>query len=283
MMHQICFDKLSAVLLDFVDGGSDGFLYLRMIGPEPTVNAIWARLMSNEARGKKWGSGVQIPIPGRSYPEYVAAQKGTYRTLRSRLSSGLIDLALIHSILTVAEDSPQGFYLLTYEEGVPAAFFARLNHSLALPLKAEWAAWLWQLGQQPQSRLTLETKTVYESGKSVEQEKLTETTEIPISRRSNLGTVGCFQVMCGGPYQDAWLQIIREHLALGIRLQVEASAKGIIHYAAGGWRVEPMPDPAAGWQVRQNDAVVASGPSLNYALTQVRERQGVRLILPLNP
>jgi len=75
------------------------------VGDEPTVNAIWARLSSRETRGKVWSGGVQIQIPGQNYPEYAALMKGvTYKTIRSRLPSGMIDLALLHPRLTVAED-----------------------------------------------------------------------------------------------------------------------------------------------------------------------------------
>ena len=55
MIHTIKFGLLSAILLDFVDS-NDGFLYLRMVGAETAVNAIWARLSAREHRGKKWGS-----------------------------------------------------------------------------------------------------------------------------------------------------------------------------------------------------------------------------------
>lgn len=162
MLHTITFGALSAILLDFVDHG-DGFLYLRLAGAEPTVNAIWAKLSAKDGRGKKWNSPVQIQIPGQSYPKWVAAQKGTtYRTLRTRLPSGLIDLALLHPALTVAEDSERGFYLLTYEDGAPSGFFERLNRTLSIPLDPAWADWLWDKGQQPQSRFTLRTQTEYE-------------------------------------------------------------------------------------------------------------------------
>src|SRR5687767_10875072 len=117
------------MLLDFVDHEED-FLYLRMAGAETTVNAIWAYLSAKEGRGKKWGSQVRIPLAGRS-PQYVAAAKHiTYRTLRTRLPSGMVDLTLIHPLLTVAEDNPRGFYLLSYEEGRPPGFFERLNQVL---------------------------------------------------------------------------------------------------------------------------------------------------------
>ncbi len=156
MIYTIAFKKLSAMMLDFVDH-NDELLYLRMVGIEPTVNAIWAKLSAKESRGKKWGSDVSIPIDGQSSPQYVTAQKSvTYRTVRTRLPSGMVDLALIHPCLTVAEDNRRGFYSLTYDDGVPSGFFDRLNRCLAIPLQPAWTAWLWEQGQQPYSRFTIE-------------------------------------------------------------------------------------------------------------------------------
>jgi hypothetical protein len=271
VIHTIQFGLLSAILLDFVDS-RDGFLYLRIVGPETTVNAIWARLAAKEHRGQKWGSEVTIPVTGRSYPEYVAQQKHvTYRTLRSRLPSGMIDLALVHPLLTVAEDSPQGLYLLTYDHDVPAGFFERLNKSLSIPLQPEWESWLWQSGQQPQSFLILETKKVMEEGQYVEKPHLTEATQIPISRLSSLGTVACYCVRCNGRYRDAWLRIIRQQLGLGIRLRKEAED----YYRNGSWLAC---FDKQGWLLQKDGDRVAVAPSLNHLLTEARERLGLHFI-----
>lgn len=275
-MYAIEFGNLSAMLLDFVDH-TDGFLYLRLAGAEPVVNAIWAKLSAREGRGKKWGSEVAIPIPGRSYPQYVTAQKSvTYRTLRTRLPSGLIDLALVHPQLTVAEDRPKGFYLLTYEAGLPTDFFGRLNKSLSIPLKPEWATWLWKLGQQAHSRLTLSTRSVWEQGQEVEKTELIETTETPISRLDSLGTVACYRVQCGGRYKDAWLHLIRARLKLATPLQKEPQQSGKERYSGDGWRIVPTAD---GWSLLKEGEEVLQAPSLNYLLTEARERLGVHFVL----
>ena len=106
------------------------------------------------------------------------------------------------------------------DDGVPPGFFDRLNHALALPLKPEWANWLWEQGQQPQSFLVLEPKAEWEQGKRIEKTILTETTQIPITRMSSLGSVACYSVLCSGHYQEAWLAIIRRQLALSIPLNL---------------------------------------------------------------
>ncbi len=275
MIHTIKFNKLSAILLDFVDS-YDGFLYLRIVGPETVVGAIWAKLSGKEGRGKKWSSEVSIPLAGQSYPQRVAAQKGvTYRTLRSRLPSGMVDLALVHPGLTVIEDSERGFYLLSYEPGVPAGFFERLNQSLSIPLKPVWAPWLWELGQQPQSFLSLETKREWEKGQPVERTQLVETTEMPISRLSSLGTVTCYTVHCQGRSRDAWLQIIRERLGLGIVLK-KVPYSGGQRYLNDLWAACPTKE---GWALHQGDEVVIQAPSLNHLLTEARESLGVYFIL----
>jgi hypothetical protein len=272
MIRTIVFNELTAICLDFVDHG-DGFFYLRLVGAETTVNAIWARLVGREGRGKKWTSSVQIPLPGRSHPDYVAAAKGvSYRTLRSRLRSGMVDLALIHPRLTVAEDTPQGFYLLTYEPGVPDSFFSRLNKSLSIPLQPEWAAWLWEAGQQSQSQLTLVSREVWEGGQPVEKTELTETTETPITCLNSLGTVACYRVQCAGRYKAAWLQLIRRQLQLGIRLRPAGQQR----YVADAWRIERQGEQ---WLLYQRGERQIAAPSLNFPLVEARETLGLHFIV----
>ncbi len=60
MIGKIEFNDLSVILVGFV-GPSDGFHYLRMVGPETAVGAIWAKLSAKD-RGKKWPT-VNIPKP----------------------------------------------------------------------------------------------------------------------------------------------------------------------------------------------------------------------------
>jgi hypothetical protein len=272
VIHTISFNELAAMCLDFVDH-NDGFFYLRLVGTETVVNAIWARLSAREGRGKKWNSTVQITIPGRSYPEYVAAEKGvTYRTLRSRLPNGMVDLAMVHPRLTVAEDSPQGFYLLTYETGLPESFFTRLNRSLSIPLKPAWAPWLWELGQESHSRLTLVTRSGWDGGKPTEQTELTETTNLPVTRRSGLGSVGCYRVQCAGQYKAAWLQLIRQQLDLGIRLHPNGKQR----YVADAWRVHRQGEA---WLLFREEERLLTAPSLNYLLVEARETLGLHFIV----
>jgi len=280
VLYRITFNKLSGLLVDFVDS-SDGFLYLRMVGAEPTVNAIWATLSAKEGRGKKWTSPVQIPIPGRSYPERVAAQKSvTYRTLRSRLPSGMIDLALGHPVLTVAEDTKRGFFLLSYEPGMPAGFFKRLNASLSIPLKPNWASWLWDKGQQPLSRLTIQRQPVFEAGQRLEKVQVVETTDTPISRMQSLGQVACYSVHCDSGYKEAWLQLIRQQLDLAIRLQPIPHPSGGHSYRNGHWSVDQIVLPESrGWQLTCEGESLAQAPSLNHLLTEARESLGLHFII----
>jgi hypothetical protein len=216
----IHFQKLSAILVDLVDSSytEGGFLYLRMVGEEPTINAIWSRLSAREYREKKYQTEVTVEIPGQAYPDRVAAQKVVYKTLRARLPSGLVDLAMLHPRLTVSEDNEQGFFLLTYETGTPTGFFARLNRCLSIPLKEEWADWLWREGQQQHTWLTIEGKEVRSGGQTSEQEQLVQTAQTPIYRYEGQGRVACYRVRTQGLHKEAWLKIIREQLDLGIPL-----------------------------------------------------------------
>lgn len=276
-MHEIRYGKLSAMLLDFVDHG-DGFLFLRLVGPEPVVNAIWAKLSARNPRGKKWSSPVQIPIPGRGYPEYVASQKQVrYRTLRTRLHNGMVDLAMIHPCLTVSEDSEAGFFLLTYASDVPESFFARLNRCLSIPLKEEWAGWLWDNGQQPQSWLAVESQEETENGETVERQHLVQTSQTPIERYQSYGQVACYRIRTGGDYKTAWLQIIRQQLKLGIPLWATQGGAGQ-RYEEALWSV--YAEHANRWVLDYGDEQVLSAPSLDFLLAKARQELGRYFILP---
>lgn len=275
-MLTIQFNELSAILLDYVDGGySDGgFLYLRIVGDEPTVNAIWSRLSAREYREKKYESQVQVAIPGRT--EYVAAQKAVYKTLRSRLPTGLVDLAMIHPYLTVSEDGEAGFFLLTYESGMPDGFFARLNRCLSIPLKEEWAAWLWAKGQKPQTWWAIETKEEYENGQPVERQHLVQTSQTPISKYESRGRVACYRVQTTGASKAAWLQIIRAQLGLAISLG-PVQMGSVQGYEATGWSI--FPREADHWILGCGDEEILTATSLEFLLARARDELGRHFVI----
>ncbi len=272
MIHMIEFGKLKAMLLDFVDSDSDGCYFLRMVGDEPTVNAIWARLSSRDARGKAWSSGVKILVPGRHYPEHVALMKGvTYKTVRTRLPSGMIDLALIHPRLTVAEDNEYGFFVLSYTDSVPTGFFERLNRTLAIPLQDTWTPWLWELGQQSLQRWFFETKMIRNGNELQEQVQLIEKAFLPITEIKGLGNVRCFSVRTYGGYQDTWLEIVRTQLALGIPLI--STTQG---YEADQWRILLEDDTHC---LYQDDEMLVQAPNLTYALAWAKKELGLNFLV----
>ncbi|MEM7034074.1 MAG: hypothetical protein AAF629_31325 [Chloroflexota bacterium] len=277
MIYQINFETLSAILVDFVDS-QPGFLYLRMVGDESTVNAIWARLSAKEYRGQSYSSMVRISLTGQKSTEYVSAQKGvTYKTLRTRLPNGMIDLAMIHPQLTVAEDNDQGFYLLTYEIELPAAFFDRFNRTLAIPLKPEWAEWLWSLGQQEQSFTTIVAKPVYEGGQRVEKQVYESVAVTPICPKDGLGTAQVYRIYCAGHYQEAWLQIIRQQCKLTISLQPQLDQHNWPCYISDDWQIRQR-DQA--WHLFQDDEEVISHPELDRLLIEARMQLGLSLSIP---
>ncbi len=290
MLNTIKFNELACMALDFVDA-ADGFLFLRIAGPETTTGAVWAKLSArSKRRQSKHGSEVYIPGQSDQYPTYVSAQRGVrYRTLRTQLPSGLVDLAMIHPDLTVVENK-DGFYILTYEDGVPAGFFNRLNTVLSIPLKPEWEPWLWQESQRSQTWLAIEPKTIYENHKAVQTTELTETACTPISRLpTQTGAVRCYRIQTEGRYKTAWLKIIREHLGLGIRLGLPEAgsfpaAGDDYFYTNGQWTVYTAPAAYAKdngrWTLQRGDQVVLSqAPSLNWLLSQARDDLGVQLII----
>lgn len=263
--------------LDFVDG-QDGFLFLRMVGEETVVGAIWAKLSARNARGQKYSSAVRIIVPGETYPRYVAAQKSVhYKTLRTRLRSGLVDVAMIHPRLTVAEDKSDGFYFLTYDTSVPPkSFFERLNATLSIPLKPDWATWLWTQGQVSLTRSVIGVSEKWDGSQYIEEEHLTETTDTPIVRLNSLGTVGCYSVHTGPAFRDAWLTIIREQLSLAIRLRAAPTPSGLQQYLSECWTISET--QSGEWRLLRHQNSVLEAPSLAWLLTQAERDFGIRLM-----
>ncbi len=198
------------IALDFVNGGK-GLLYLRYVGPETLVNAAWAFLVSDKARENSWSSKVEIESPER---KGCALSKGVrYKSIKAQLPSQYLDMCLIHPNLTVAQDSSdEGFYLLTYEDGIPSGFYERLNRTLAIPLKPEWINWLWTDGQEQQSFVWRAIRSVWEDGGYVKKEFDEDDSATPIVLMSSLGSVKCYQVHTATKYKHAWHAAIKNRL-----------------------------------------------------------------------
>lgn len=198
------------IALDFVNGGK-GLLYLRYVGPETLVNAAWAYLVSKDARENSWSSLVEIECPER---KGCTLSKGVrYKTLKTQLPSQYLDMCLIHPNLTVAQDTlDEGFYLLTYDDGIPRGFYERLNRTLDIPLKPEWTDWLWTDGQEQQSFTWRVTRSVYEDGKYIKKEFDDADSATPIALMNSLGNVKCYLVHTNYKYKHAWHVAIRNQL-----------------------------------------------------------------------
>lgn len=264
---------VEAICLDLVDN-RDGFLYLRMVGAEVAVNAIWAKLSARDRR--KYGAGVEVHKSGEKYATHINAQKHvTYRTLRSRLQNGMVDLAMIHPILTVTEDNSDGFHLLTYDEGTPAGFFERLNKALSIPLKPEWADWLWTEGRKYQKIRLMKTEKVWEDRQLVKRTEPKDVEIMPISRivsSDNIGDVGCYQIFVAGEHREAWLHLIRTQLGL----QIDLIPQGNDIYLNGVWEVS---GGSEAWGLFKGDDLVLDAPSLDWLLVEAREKIGLNLAI----
>lgn len=211
-MLEIKFQEMNALALDLISEGGE-FLYLRIAGNEPTVNAIFAYLMAKEHREKSWGSAVEIPTPGQRYNHGIAARKAPYKSIKTQLPNGLVDMAIFHTQLTVAHDSPAGFHILTHHNGIPAGFLERLNASLPIPIKPEWQAQLWEMGQQPHKFIIYETKTKgygKDAKKTTEQSLKVTTPIIPVTNKA--GNLKCFHVHTDGDDRWAWYAIVQKIL-----------------------------------------------------------------------
>lgn len=194
--------------VDFPGYGQDGgVLYLGIVGVENIVNAMVAHLLADDNRGTNYGS--EIRISGAEYPKPLYLRRYVkYHLVRSRLSEAHISVALIHPEATVESDSvDEGFYIINHDTErteIPADFFPRLNRTLQIPLRAEWADFLFEEGQKPQGMGGYASDV------------------IPITPMESSGPVLCYRVRTGRNYAAAWLKIIRDKLGLWVDMHCKS-------------------------------------------------------------
>jgi hypothetical protein len=276
VLNIVRFQELSAIALDFIDD-NNGFLYFRMAGLETVVNAISAQLLAKDKREKRWDNGVAFYTSGAAPALSVAGQKAVnYRVLRTRLPGGAIDMAIVHPHLTLVEDTSERFYLLSYEAGIPANFFGRLNRVLSIPLKQEWTPWLWNEGRRLQSWPDLEPAPLWGGRRSETLLQVTWLDATPIDIVHNQGLATCYLVRCSGRYKDAWLHLIRQQLNLGVVLNKVVSPYGETHYLNGKWSALPSQD---GWTLYRESHPVTQAPSLDHLVIQAERDTGTYFIV----
>ena len=140
MFQTICFKGFTAQVTARVYDA--GVIYLEMSGAEAEVKAIWARLVSAKVKRSGYAEGVAIGGSSISMKQNIK-----YLTLRTMLSNSQHIVGLLHPMATVIGKG-RTFYLIApaHLQGPPPAFFPRLAAALAVPVKEEWAPWLWEKG-----------------------------------------------------------------------------------------------------------------------------------------
>lgn len=146
MTYLIKFGENVKAVVSAMAGTYQGFSVLRMQGTETEVNAIAARLLSNEHREKSYETGVIINKP--SGVSTVAAQKGKFKMVRTKLNNVYADAILMHTDFMSDNDTHEGFQILSFEPGIPLGFYQRLDKSLTLAIKPEWESELWEYGKR---------------------------------------------------------------------------------------------------------------------------------------
>lgn len=183
MFQKITLKGFSALVTARVSDNPD-IVYLEIAGAEAAVKAIWARLVSGKTKKSGWADGVRIGS------EAVYLTRNTkYVALRGMSPNGQYFCGLLHPGATVLASTSR-FYLVVPASHAepPAAFFPRLAQCLAIPLKKEWAAWLWEAG-----------KVAGEYAQST-----------PISKLKGEGHMVGYAITTSNTAK--WLKLIREHL-----------------------------------------------------------------------
>lgn len=266
----VSYSDNEALCLGLVDalglGDDGGLLYLHMAGPENIVNAITARLLADDSRGSGYAS--QVHVSGSERESIYLRRFSKYHIIRSRLDNANIATVLLHPEVTVNDDyTGNDFYIITHETEsgqTPAEFFPRLNKTLAIPLRPEWADWLFQEGQKPQT-VNYVSKTDFIANRDL----------TPISTLDTQGPVLAYRIHAGGDFDKAWLNIVRHKLGLWVTM----------HYdGAGSWAGGPYcltKDLETGdWLVMKDDKPFVRYDGLpKNAILEANTRHGTALIL----
>lgn len=108
---------------------------LQMLGPQESVKANWAALMSNK-RSHYYINANGFGIKG----------KENHLILRKLLPSGWLEMWLIHHQATITHMNPNGRFYLIEHNGRRPNFYLYLNKALAAPLLPSWANHLLNAG-----------------------------------------------------------------------------------------------------------------------------------------
>ena len=112
-----------------------------MLGHQPAVRAIWARLVKGEAAylSESELGGQPVPLAREAW--------GTWRFSGQRLPSGSAYHGMLVPELAAYAADRRDFLLLARQQvEAPHLHYRFLNRRLDLPLHPSWSQWLWARG-----------------------------------------------------------------------------------------------------------------------------------------
>lgn len=124
-------------------------LYLEVVGPLVTLEAMWAALNLPVVRRTGYCYEVKLvksawPVPSEECIK--VAEETRYLRILTTLPSGCGNMALIHPSLI--RKGRGGNACLGIGDEMPSLFFDVLAENVPLPLKEEWAPALWEKGRE---------------------------------------------------------------------------------------------------------------------------------------
>jgi len=199
------FDGTTNVLKQLVMEGNIVW-HIGFFGLEIAAKRFISRLTNGSYRGKPaecnvWADGKQIalaPLKKKKKSVPVAGENGeTY-----------LDVTLTHPMLwpdhkDVDEKSFRLLSLAT-DDGMPSHFFEWLKIQLDIPLKPEWAEWLWADGLTGKGFCT----TINKAGTAITYQH-----REPIKKIQGMGC-NVYRIHTDIEYQEVWLENWRKHFNL---------------------------------------------------------------------
>ena len=194
---------------------------LEVYGPEATVMALAHHLVKYELRGKPFETDVVIrhQAGGELSVTHIALAPGKFRFRGKLITNGKARWSQTIMFLDALRPSSSDDFFFLKDEDQPAWFFKRLSNVCPIPLRPEWAGWLWARGNQH-----VRVKYVNPGGISTDKKAqppfLAEETVTPISKLGGEG-LDVYRIRTKGvldEYKLAWLEIIWAELGLSEKM-----------------------------------------------------------------
>jgi len=193
-------------------------LAIEIYGPESIASALCHHLVKSEMRAEAFKTETLIK-DGSGAARHLALSTGRFRFKPKLITNGKARWAQMILFADKLRPSNNDDFYFLKDLCQPDWFFKRLSNVCPIPLRPEWAGWLWARGNQ-----NVRVKYVNPGGISTDKKAqppfLAEETVTPISKLGGEG-LDVFRIRTKGTldeYKLAWLEVIWAELGLSEKM-----------------------------------------------------------------